>query len=460
MRKGIVLLLLLGTAISAFSAPKGFVYRSGRHFALNNKVFYFGGTNEANYLLLSNRTRVDNMVTQCKAHNAIVLRVWAFGNGTGYTEPQWPGNGNSFQPTLGTFNDTAFRRIDYGLQKAGANGIRLIVVLVNNWANWYHGEMQWYVDKRVGTGQAKSLFYTNASVKQDFKNYINYVVNRTNSLTGVKYMNDSAIFSWELCNEPRNTGAGDGTAEYNWVNEIAAYIKSIDPNHMVATGEEGGGTMGSINPAASADGADFSRNTGCSSIDWACVHLYPTHWNGGFTSLSATYTYLNNRLTIAHNLNKPVALEEFGLDVASWAGATREANSGAWLRQIMSYDYDGFNVWQMSDIKTSPNPTAEETAWDIDFSSSAADTISKYAAAQIAKSGQVIDPSALLSLSSTRENLIAGAAMNKNGPPIFYTIRGSRIHPTKKSALPPGLYLNATIDGRVQVFSSIGLATK
>jgi mannan endo-1,4-beta-mannosidase len=42
---------------------------------------------------------------------------------------------------------------------------------------------------------------------------------------------------WNLMNEPRCTGCG--WALGGWVEEMAQYMKSIDPHHMVSIGEEG-----------------------------------------------------------------------------------------------------------------------------------------------------------------------------------------------------------------------------
>ena len=42
---------------------------------------------------------------------------------------------------------------------------------------------------------------------------------------------------WDLINEPRCYGCG--TALQQWAAEMAAYVKGLDPNHLVTVGEEG-----------------------------------------------------------------------------------------------------------------------------------------------------------------------------------------------------------------------------
>jgi mannan endo-1,4-beta-mannosidase len=402
MMKKVFLSLILTLTFSSFAVPpKGFVYCEGKNFMLNGKKYYYSGTNLAEFLLASNE-RVDRMIKGCLANNAFVLRTWGFANGTGWTEKQWDGDSLSLQPKIGEYNDQAFRRIDYALAEAGKNNIRVKFVLVNNWQNWYHGDQQWYVDKVLGTGKSKSLFYTDPTVKQKFKDYIKYVVTRPNSITGKTYAQDSAIFCWQLCNEPRNsedkTNDGvNGTNLYNWVNEIAGYIKSLDPNHMVTTGEEGGGTSGNSNPSGAQDGVDFQRNTNCPYIDYACVHVYPTHW--GFTTWDQINTYLKGRLKIAHETcKKPAALEEFGLPLTTdpqynqkpWPNGSRDQFCSQLLQKVLNetgYDFDGFNVWQMSDIASIPTDLLdkEQTNWDFDFTSATADTMKKYGALMMKK---------------------------------------------------------------------------
>lgn len=75
---------------------------------------------------------------------------------------------------------------------------------------------------------------------QAYKNYVSKILMRKNTITGVNYREDPTIFALELANEPRcNDGyeaslsLKPGTIVRAWVAEMAAYIRSLDPNHMV-----------------------------------------------------------------------------------------------------------------------------------------------------------------------------------------------------------------------------------
>ena len=61
---------------------------------------------------------------------------------------------------------------------------------------------------------------------------------RVNSINGLVYKNDPAVFSWNIFNEPRcsQTIPADDSCKpgiQSFIDRMAAYIKNIDKNHMV-----------------------------------------------------------------------------------------------------------------------------------------------------------------------------------------------------------------------------------
>lgn len=67
---------------------------------------------------------------------------------------------------------------------------------------------------------------------------------------------------------------------------MAAFIKSLDPKHLVTIGTEGfyGSLTGEkleVNPGewAASLGTDFLRNSATKNIDFASVHAYPDSWS-------------------------------------------------------------------------------------------------------------------------------------------------------------------------------------
>jgi hypothetical protein len=123
----------------------------------------------------------------------------------------------------GEFNEEAFRALDKVLEVANKEGVRVIIPLVDNW-KWWGGAEQ-YAEYRGKPGEA---FWSDPEIISDFKETVNYVLNRRNSYTGTLYKDDKAILAWETGNELYSP--------YSWSREIAAYIKSLDANHLVCDG--------------------------------------------------------------------------------------------------------------------------------------------------------------------------------------------------------------------------------
>jgi hypothetical protein len=147
----------------------------------------------------------------------------------------------------GQFDEEAFRALDKVLETANRKGIRVIVPFVDQWSWW--GGIAEYAGFR---GRAAADFWTDPAIVADFKKTITFVLNRRNTYTGVLYREDRAVLGWETGNELSNPPA--------WSREIAAHIKSIDPNHLVIDGYHAG-----------------SRGLALESIDDPNIDVITTH---------------------------------------------------------------------------------------------------------------------------------------------------------------------------------------
>lgn len=123
----------------------------------------------------------------------------------------------------GEFNEKAFRTLDKVLQVANEEGVRLIIPFVDNW--WWWGGCAEYAAFR---GKEPNDFWTDPQLISDFEKTIGFVLNRRNTYTGVSYKNDRSVLGWETGNELGGP--------LSWQDTIAAYIKSIDKNHLVLEG--------------------------------------------------------------------------------------------------------------------------------------------------------------------------------------------------------------------------------
>lgn len=269
---------------------------------------------------------------------ATVVRTWGFNDVTsanGIYYQLWSGG-------KGTVNtgSTGLGNFDNVVAAAKANGLRLIVALTNNWSDY--GGMDVYVNQIVGSGQPHDLFYTNTSVINAYKSYINTFVSR--------YKNEPTIMAWELANEPRcrgTTGVTSGTCTTTtvttWIKNISAYIKSIDSNHLVAIGDEGFYNQPSAPtyPYQGSEGIDFDANLAITTVDFGTCHSYPESWGQASNATAWGVQWIADHAASMTRANKPVLLEEFGV-----AASNQSSTYTAWWNEVVSSGLTGDLIWQ------------------------------------------------------------------------------------------------------------------
>ena len=299
------------------------------NFELNGEPFCFAGANNY-YLAYKPTPMVDDVLESAKALGFPVMRMWGFidiGSLDGSVKNVDPwGDGKKdgvyfqyWDPKLGrpVYNegDDGLKRLDYALAKAGEVGVKIILVLTNNWYDF--GGMDQYV--RWYGRSAHHDFYTVPEIRQAYKNWVHHLVTRVNTVNGKTYRDDPAIFAWELANEPRCKGTGPGGPGWDlstiptWVAEMSGYIKSLDPNHMVSIGDEGFLNGGGEHWAYKAnDGVDHEAMTAVPTIDFGTYHMYPEDWGA---KLEWGQQWIVDHLRVARRLGKPTILEEYGIKV-------------------------------------------------------------------------------------------------------------------------------------------------
>lgn len=233
----LVCFALLGSAALSVAQgtekPKlsGFVTRSGSRLMLNGKTFRFAGANLDNVNLASNRYSliisitgkidafypskfaIDDAFETLRKMGGTVARVYSAGT---------QGSPLAIEPERGVFNERALEQLDYVIKSASEHGIRLDLVLVS--------EQDFYVGGRdVFSHWRNGASFFEEPVVSDFEQFIEKVLTRVNSYTGVAYKDDPAILAWETDNEIGNSPVA-------WEDRICSYIKKLDPNHLVING--------------------------------------------------------------------------------------------------------------------------------------------------------------------------------------------------------------------------------
>lgn len=314
-----LLLAIVGGATPLRAENAGFVDADGRQLVLQGRAFYVNGTNQYNLFYVS-QSRVDEILADAAALGLNAIRTWAFCEGAGE-------NGYCFQPSPGVYDEATFRKLDYVLYRANQLNLRVVLPLVNNWNDF--GGMNQYLAWCNSTA-GHDAFYTDACAKTLYRDYVRAVLTRVNTYTGVAYKDDPTILAWQLANEPDCVTDTTGDTLAAWLGEMAAFVKSIDANHLLGTGEAGWYvSKGGDWRHDGTKGADFIRNSQLPDIDVATFHLYPQAY--GLTE-AASLAWIDEHVADAHQVvHKPVLLGEFGWVVPRQVFGDFSTGTDAWV---------------------------------------------------------------------------------------------------------------------------------
>jgi mannan endo-1,4-beta-mannosidase len=342
MKKIIVLLVSLGASLlllacanqKSSSAAQDFVQVSGVQFKKNGNPYFIAGTNMwyAAYLgspgKVGDRARLAQELDTLKSIGVNNLRVLAVSEKSEINSAVKPAITNGF----GNYDESLLQGLDYLLVELAKRDMTLVLYFNNFW-QWSGGMTQYMswidgepvqdpnVTHEWEAFMAKSAsFYQSEKAQQEYRKTIKKIITRTNTINGKAYLDDATIMSWQLANEPRpgnsKTTAAEKQIYLDWINNTAAYIKSLDPHHLVSTGSEG--EMGSAN-----DVELFTQAHASADIDYVTYHMWIRNWSWfDKTKPAETWPsawkkaqdYMAAHIAIAQSLNKPIVLEEFGLD--------------------------------------------------------------------------------------------------------------------------------------------------
>ena len=307
----------LPTATGVTPPARGFVSVQHGKFMLKGQPYAFVGANFWQGMNLGvagqsgDRARLDAELDRLQKLGVTNLRIMASSEGPN-TEPHRMVP--ALMTTPGVYDKAVLDGLDYLIAGMGKRGMRAVMVLNNYW-QWSGGMAQYvsWHEKSVipypgdwGVFMVYSAkFYACQACQTWYRSHIAMMVDHLNPYTQLKYRDDPAIFSWELANEPRSYPQA-------WIDDTAAYIKSLDPNHMVTTGSEG-------TPPGTQQ--DFTKTHAGRDIDYATIHIWPQNWGwydpqhpSGYASAEAkARSYFQDHAAKMTALGKPLVLEEFGL---------------------------------------------------------------------------------------------------------------------------------------------------
>jgi mannan endo-1,4-beta-mannosidase len=314
---------------------------------LNGKPFRFVGANVAVMYRNEERAYMVETLREAARDGVKVVRVWSHGEGNEplSQETQWRQNPFRFSPDK--WNEEAFVHLDHIIAEAAKNKLFVQLCLLNWWRDT--GGVTEYLkwagitdaadDKApFGINIEKAMaFYSNEKTRQMYKNFVQRLVLRRNIVTGVVYRDDPTIFAWELVNEAQ-VPTGRWHERKAWVEEMSLYLRSLDQNHLIASGTWG--YRNAIERRAWIDEHSLP------SIDFADIHNYPRDDADAFVdSPDALKEFLENRVAAACLLNKPLVIGEFGMTLDGYKGVSQVEWFRSYFEQSARLGAAGALVW-------------------------------------------------------------------------------------------------------------------
>ena len=353
------------------SHSPSFVSVRDGNFVRDGKTCTFIGTNFWYGPILASEgrggdyARLTRELDTLKALGITNLRVLAGGDGP-------DGVFSRIEPTLqtapGVYNDTLLVGLDRFLAELGKRDMHAVLFLNNSWewSGGYGQYLEWatgekalipLIDGYWPFMQQMRKFQTSRESQELFYNHIRAMVGRTNSITGKPYKDDPAIFSWQIGNEPRcfSDDPEVRSGFIGWLTESVRLIKSIDPNHMVSTGNEG--FFG-----CEQDWELTEKVNSIPGVDYMTIHIWPYNWEWAKAddlegtlpnAIAKTEEYIASNAELAKRLGLPLVCEEFGFprDGFSPSRDATTSSRDAYYAFVFSHvgdDLQGANFWGWS----------------------------------------------------------------------------------------------------------------
>jgi mannan endo-1,4-beta-mannosidase len=337
-----------------------FVRTNGTSFVLQGRRFQVVGANN-HYLTFGSKEEVTSVLDDAVAMGANVVRTFiqpVIGADDGSMKNVWNWESRADSSNLGAhgvrmlswdaassrmvFHDdeNGLQRLDFLLTEARRRNLRLILAFLDFWP-YMGGAPQisaWY-----GSADKYTFFAKDPRTRKAYKDWVRHVVLRVNDIDGTAYKDDPAIFAWELMNEP-DIHPNDLLLE--WVTEMAAFVKEMDANHLLATGHSN-----IVNRLA---------DLPIPNIDFGTWHGYPAYEK---ISIEQFDSLIRGFCDKGKKAGKPVILEEFGVARSDQKQAEAYRMWSATIRRNL--DCAGWVVWRLVSRQDGGNYPDDHDGFDV-----------------------------------------------------------------------------------------------
>lgn len=318
-----VILILLVLLFVSFSISKpsplrpspskdSFISQDGIYLVEKNtgQRFRFVGGNNYNFLIKyiwdqynGNPTR-DEVFDLTSKNNITVIRFWATCS-----------NGYWSDECLGNYKNSKdfFAKFDKLVGDAEKHNVHLIPVLCDGYSTFGR-----YGGKVCEVGSKANL---------EYKEFVKDLVSR--------YKDRGIILAWEIGNEGSHH-CSNFLSLVNWYEDTANFIRSIDSNHLISSGEDNFGSL---------DKTKFLLIHSIANINFASIHIYRDDLynierkQADEEKINHFVSYWSN---VSHEeLKKPVYFGEFGSTNISLSPEFY----GEFLEASYRFDVDGSIFW-------------------------------------------------------------------------------------------------------------------
>jgi mannan endo-1,4-beta-mannosidase len=240
----------------------------------------------------------------------------------------------------GALLEGGLRALDDLLTEASAAGVRLILVLTNNWED-YGGAAAVVEAVARGEGLPKDAFWSEPRLVAAQQRYVQALASRRHSRTLVVYGDDPTIAGWELANEARCTTPRwcDSHTLPRWSAAMTDALRQAGARQPLFWGGEG---------ALGKDGEDLLAIADIGGVEVLTMHLYLDYSHPEVFDLPGQArideairigaSLLRQRSALAQRHGLPLMLEEFGWDPPE--GGDRDRERAAVYRGWLSVAHD------------------------------------------------------------------------------------------------------------------------